>query len=79
MFLTASKSPLVGLGGVVDSDYRGELSLIVFNVSDEAVVVEQDECVGECVFFKIVVPEFDVVEELEESVRGSDGFGSTGC
>ncbi|ELQ74968.1 dUTPase [Trachipleistophora hominis] len=78
LFITTTRSPLVSTGGVIDSDYRGELGLIVCNAGDCDVTVERGECVGEGVFFKIVVPVFDVVEVLDDSVRGSDGFGSTG-
>lgn len=77
LFLASICLPLVTTSGVVDSDYRGDLGLIVYNAGEREVRVGAMQAVGEGVFFRIVVPDFEVVDELDESVRGCSGFGST--
>ena len=64
--------------GTVDSDYRGELKVIVVNLSNEAYTIEPDERIGQFVLNKIEQIEFIEVEELESTERGEGGFGHTG-
>ena len=64
--------------GTVDSDYRGELKVIVVNLSNEAYTIEPDERIGQFVLNKIEQIEFVEVEELESTERGEGGFGHTG-
>lgn len=64
--------------GVIDSDYRGEIKVLLHNTSDSEHVLQPGERVAQMVI--LPVPDFDVVEEsfLPSTSRGSSGFGSTG-
>jgi dUTP diphosphatase len=64
--------------GTVDSDYRGELKVIVVNLSNEAYTIEPNERIGQFVLNKIEQIEFIEVKELESTERGEGGFGHTG-
>ena len=64
--------------GTVDSDYRGELKVIVVNLSNETYTIEPNERIGQFVLNKIEQIEFVEVEELESTERGEGGFGHTG-
>ncbi|MCI8956778.1 MAG: dUTP diphosphatase [Eubacterium sp.] len=64
--------------GVVDADYRGEITVALYNHASETRVVEPKERIAQMViapFFKV---DFEEVEELSDTVRGVGGFGSTG-
>jgi dUTP pyrophosphatase len=63
---------------VIDADYRGEVKVLLFNFSDVDFTVKEGDRVAQLVLERIYTPEVVVVEELEESVRGAGGFGSTG-
>lgn len=64
--------------GVIDSDYRGELHVGLVNLSQEAYTIQPGERIAQLVILPVV--QFDAVEaeELEETRRGTGGFGSTG-
>ncbi|KAH8700641.1 dUTPase-like protein [Talaromyces proteolyticus] len=64
--------------GVIDADYRGEVKVLLFNFSDVDFTVKEGDRVAQLVLERIYTPEVLVVEQLEESVRGAGGFGSTG-
>ncbi|SCY97271.1 dUTP diphosphatase [Flavobacterium caeni] len=64
--------------GTVDADYRGEIGVILVNLSNEAFVVENGERIAQLVIAKHERAEWLSVEELSETVRGAGGFGSTG-
>ena len=64
--------------GTVDSDYRGELKVIVVNLSNEAYTIEPNERIGQFVLNIIEKIEFIEVEELDSTERGEGGFGHTG-
>lgn len=64
--------------GVIDADYRGEVKVLLFNFSDEDFVVKEGDRIAQLVLERIYTPEVKVVDELEESIRGAGGFGSTG-
>ena len=64
--------------GTVDSDYRGELKVIVVNLSNEAYTIEPNERIGQFVLNKVEQIEFIEVEELDSTERGEGGFGHTG-
>lgn len=63
---------------VIDSDYRGDVMLPMYNDSDEVQIVEPYERVAQLVLHKVWIPEVEVVEELSDTERGKKGFGSTG-
>ena len=64
--------------GTIDSDYRGELGVILINLSKDEYVVQPQERIGQLVLNKVAQMEFEVVESLDETERGSGGFGHTG-
>ena len=64
--------------GTVDADYRGEIKVILVNLSDEPYVINPGERIAQMVIAKYEKVEFDEVNELDETERGAGGFGSTG-
>ena len=64
--------------GTVDADYRGEIGVILVNLSNEAFVVENGERIAQLVIAKYEKVSFELVNELKETHRGTGGFGSTG-
>lgn len=64
--------------GTIDADYRGEVGVILVNLSDEAFTVENGERIAQLVLARHEKIEWEAVEELAESGRGEGGFGSTG-
>ena len=64
--------------GTIDADYRGELKILLVNLSDEPFVIEPGERIAQLVITPYIVGDFAVVDELEETERGAGGFGSTG-
>ena len=64
--------------GVVDADYRGEFMVALHNHTDSEAVVEGGERVAQLVIVPYLKAEFELAEELSETVRGAGGFGSTG-
>ena len=64
--------------GTVDADYRGEIGVILVNLSNEDFVVEDGERIAQLVIAKHERAEWIEVEELTETSRGAGGFGSTG-
>lgn len=66
------------ISGTIDSNYRGEIHLNVLNVTDKTVVIYPQERLAQLVILPCLIASFGRVDELSESDRGSDGFGSTG-
>ena len=64
--------------GTIDSDYRGELKIILFNHGNEEFIVNNNDRIAQMVLMPILKIEFKEVDELPETIRGSGGFGSTG-
>lgn len=64
--------------GTVDADYRGEVGVILINLSNETFVVEDGERIAQLVFAEVAQAQWTQVEELTETDRGAGGFGSTG-
>ena len=64
--------------GVIDSDYRGEIMVALHNHSDAPQTVAAGERVAQIVFAPYYTAEFNLVDELSDTVRGEGGFGSTG-
>lgn len=64
--------------GTIDSDYRGELKVLLINLGDEPFVIEPNMRIAQIVLAPVVAAEFVVTEELSETVRGGMGFGHTG-
>jgi len=66
------------MGGVIDSGYRGEVVVTVYNASDTVHTFEKGDKVGQMLIQKVESPGIEVVDTLSESERGEAGFGSTG-
>ncbi|KAL2504107.1 Deoxyuridine 5'-triphosphate nucleotidohydrolase [Abeliophyllum distichum] len=64
--------------GVIDADYRGPVGVILFNHSDVDFEVKAGDRIAQLIIEKIVNPEVTEVDDLDSTVRGSGGFGSTG-
>jgi len=64
--------------GTIDADYRGEIGVILVNLSEEEFVIENGERVAQLVIAKHEQAQWVEVESLEETGRGAGGFGSTG-
>lgn len=64
--------------GTIDADYRGEVGVILINLSQETVVIESGERIAQLIFAKVEQAEWNEVEALSETERGEGGFGSTG-
>ncbi len=66
------------LAGVIDSSYRGEIGVVLLNTGYDDLVIQPGERVAQLLIQPIVNAEVEEVEELSDSVRGENGFGSTG-
>lgn len=64
--------------GTIDADYRGEIGVILVNLSNEDFTIQNGERIAQLVIAKHDRAEWVAVEELSETVRGEGGFGSTG-
>jgi len=64
--------------GTVDADYRGEIGVILINLSNKEVFVENGDRIAQLVFSKVESIDWDRVESTGKTERGSGGFGSTG-
>ena len=64
--------------GTIDSDYRGELKIILFNHSKEEFVVRNNDRIAQMVLMPVLKIDFEEVDNLPNTLRGSGGFGSTG-
>ncbi len=64
--------------GTVDADYRGEIGVILANISSDEFIIQDGERIAQLVIAKHETAEWLEVETLEESIRGTGGFGSTG-
>lgn len=64
--------------GTIDADYRGEVGVILINLSQEVFVIEDGERIAQLVFASVEQAQWNEVNELTETERGAGGFGSTG-
>nr|WP_317631219.1 dUTP diphosphatase [uncultured Flavobacterium sp.] len=64
--------------GTIDADYRGEIGVILVNLSKETFVIEDGERIAQLVIAKHERAEWEIAETLSETDRGEGGFGSTG-
>lgn len=64
--------------GTIDADYRGEIGVILVNLSENKFIVNDGERIAQLVFAKHEQAKFVVVSKLNETARGAGGFGSTG-
>ena len=66
------------LGGVIDPSYRGEVVVILQNLGDQVYQIAAGDRIAQLVLVKVSTPTVEVVDSLESTERGTDGFGSTG-
>ena len=71
--LTVLNSP-----GTIDSDYRGELKVLLINLGTEPFLIESGMRIAQIVLAPVTRADFSLTEELSETVRGGMGFGHTG-
>ncbi len=64
--------------GTIDSDYRGEIKVILFNLGEKDFLVKRGERIAQLVFARIERIEWEVVSSLSDTERGEGGFGHTG-
>ncbi|NLP43879.1 MAG: dUTP diphosphatase [Peptococcaceae bacterium] len=64
--------------GVIDSDYRGEIMVLVINQGHEDVIIHDGERIAQIIFLDVLKASFKEVENLDVTLRGDKGFGSTG-
>ena len=76
----AAKSSISVLNtpGTIDSDYRGEIKIILFNHGREEFTINNNDRVAQMILVPILKAEFEEVSDLPKTLRGSGGFGSTG-
>ena len=70
---------LVNSPGTIDSDYRGELKIIVINLGQETIAIVDEERIAQLVVSPVIQAQIEEVSELGETGRGGGGFGSTGA
>ena len=64
--------------GTIDADYRGEIRVVVYNLSREPYIIEEGERIAQLVICPVVQADWQQVEHLDKTDRGEGGFGSTG-
>ncbi|OQB95530.1 MAG: Deoxyuridine 5'-triphosphate nucleotidohydrolase [Spirochaetes bacterium ADurb.Bin110] len=64
--------------GTIDSDYRGEIKVILINLSEKPFVIENGDRIAQLVIAPVVHANFSISSQLDDTARGADGFGSTG-
>ncbi|KIK05856.1 hypothetical protein K443DRAFT_674896 [Laccaria amethystina LaAM-08-1] len=74
----ASKFMIATGAGVIDADYRGVVFILLYNLSDKDFQVEEGDRVAQLILEKIYNPEVLEVADLDTTLRGANGFGSTG-
>ena len=74
----ASKGGVKTMGGVIDSGYRGEVRVVLQNLSKEDYNIKEGDKIAQMLIQKVESPQIEEVEELDDTERGEGGFGSTG-
>lgn len=64
--------------GCIDADYRGDIGIILINHGDKSFEIKQGDRIAQMIISKVEQADFNIVDELNETYRGFDGFGSTG-
>ncbi len=74
----AAKNGIKTMGGVIDSGYRGEIGIVMQNLSKDVYNIKKGEKIAQMLIQRVESPEIVEVEELSDTSRGDGGFGSTG-
>jgi dUTP pyrophosphatase len=69
---------VVNAPGTIDSDYRGEVKVLLINLGDESVLIARGQRIAQLVVAPVTVADLITVEKLDDTTRGTGGFGSTG-
>lgn len=64
--------------GVIDEGYTGSMVVKLYNNGDEPVRIERGQKISQLVILPVIIPDLELVDELEETERGNNGFGSSG-
>ena len=64
--------------GTIDSDYRGEIKVIIYNHGDKDFVINNNDRIAQMILTPVIKMELKEIDELPETMRGEGGFGSTG-
>ena len=64
--------------GTIDSDYRGEIKVIIFNHGNKEFIINNNDRIAQMILMPVVKMELEEIETLPETIRGDGGFGSTG-
>jgi dUTP pyrophosphatase len=72
------KRGIKSLGGVIDSGYRGEIGVILWNISHESQEIKSGERIAQLLIQPIATPQTEAVQSLTNTDRGTGGFGSSG-
>jgi len=64
--------------GTIDSDYRGEIKVIIFNHGKEDFIVNNNDRIAQMILVPVLKMDLEETDNLPDSIRGEDGFGSTG-
>ena len=64
--------------GTIDSDYRGEIKVIIYNHGDEEFIINDGDRIAQMILTPVIKMELEETNDLPETVRGEGGFGSTG-
>ena len=75
---SVSKKGILINAGVIDRDYRGPVKVMVHNLSNDNYVINKNDRIAQLILEQIKTPPVELVEELDDTVRGEGGFGSTG-
>ena len=69
---------LLNAPGTIDSDYRGEIGVVVVNLGEKKVAIQRGDRIAQLIVAPVTLPKFELVATLPPSGRGAGGFGSTG-
>jgi len=73
-----NKISILNTPGTIDSDYRGEIKVILINLGEKNFLIKKGDRIAQMVLCPVVKAEFEIVNELPKTIRGMRGFGSTG-
>ncbi|MEL0242055.1 MAG: dUTP diphosphatase [Pelagibacteraceae bacterium] len=73
-----NKITVLNTPGTIDSDYRGEIKIILINLGDNDFVIKNGDRIAQMVICPIIKAKFEIIDELPKTLRGEGGFGSTG-
>lgn len=75
---SVAKKGVIAVGGVIDCDYRGEIIILLSNLSKQKFIINNGDRIAQLIVYYIAFPEIQIVHQLSKSVRNDQGFGSSG-